>query len=73
MPSGSNILTSALELPENERAEIALELLISLQSDQISTTDEEILSEADRRESAMDADPRLEISHQDLLKGLGRG
>ena len=68
----SEVLTAALALPEKDRAVVTRELLASLGNDLDSTEDDELLAEADRRESMMETDPRLEISHEELMSAFAQ-
>jgi len=70
--SASEVLETALQLPARDRAGVVLGLLESLHDSEASNSDSELVAEADRREAMMDADPSMEISHEELLAGLQR-
>ena len=62
------VLTEALSLPEQGRAEVAARLLESLGGPGEPMTDEEVLKEAKRRSEEMDADPSNAIPHEELIQ-----
>jgi len=63
----AEVLDAALALPVAERADVARGLLDSLGNDLISVADDELLAEADRRESQMESDPETEMSHDEFM------
>jgi len=61
----------ASELPVAERSELACRLLDSFDIPQ-TTNDDDGMTEAIRRSEEMDRDPRASVTHEELLKALGR-
>ena len=68
----TDVLNAALALPEEERAGVARGILESLGNDLVSADDDELLAEADRRESMMESDPAMEMSHEELMEAFAR-
>lgn len=68
----TEVLTAALALPEEERAAVTRELLAGLGNDQVSYDDDELLAEADRRQSMMETNPSMEMSHEELLEAFAQ-
>jgi len=64
MPSVAELEKFALELPEHQRATLAIHLLHSLPAP--LQEDDEGISEALRRDAELDADPTLGISFEDF-------
>jgi len=61
---------SLFSLPIAERVALADRLYASVPEDWQKTVDEAWLDEATRRSEEMDADPSLELSHEDFMSGL---
>ena len=59
-----------LQLPENQRANLASVLLQSLSP--IATDEDEGVSEALRRDAEMDRDPSAVMTHEEFIQSLGR-
>jgi putative addiction module component (TIGR02574 family) len=61
---------SLFSLPVAERVALADRLYASVPEDWQRTVDQAWLEEATRRSEEMDADPSLELSHEDFMAGL---
>ena len=70
MLTHEDIKEQAMALGESERARLAMELLISLPHDFVD--EDEGYEEAMRRKAELDADPTMGITHDELMKSLGR-
>jgi hypothetical protein len=69
MGNSSDVLSAAMALPERERADVILALLESL-VDQPSLSDGDLLDEAERRDAMVDADPGMELSHEEFMEAF---
>ena len=67
---GSEILQSALKLPQDKRAEIANALIDSL--DLEAKYDVELIAEAERREQAVQEGSSTYLSEHEFRQGIGR-
>lgn len=65
-----HIKEQAMALGESERARLATDLLISLPHDLVD--EDEGYEEAMRRKAELDADPSVGMTHEELMKSLGR-
>ncbi|MDI1310597.1 addiction module protein [Prosthecobacter sp.] len=61
---------SLFSLPVAERVALADRLYASVPEDWQKTVDQAWLDEATRRSEELDADPSLELSHEDFMAGL---
>ena len=68
--TAEEIHRSALELPEDKRAELAAELLTSLPA--VLSDSDDGVAEALRRSKEVDGDPSVGCSWEDIKSGLGR-
>jgi hypothetical protein len=68
MPSVAEVEKFALELPEHQRAVLAVHLLHSLPAP--LQDDDEGIAEAIRRDSEMDSDPSIGISLEDFTRKI---
>ncbi len=59
-----------MELPEDQRANLAAELLATLPA--VLSDDDEGLDEAIRRSQELDEDPKIGLSWEELKSSLGR-
>ena len=59
-----------LQLPENQRADLATVILQSLPP--IAADEDEGVAEALRRDAEMDRDPNSVMTHEEFVKSLGR-
>ena len=64
------IKEQAMKLGESERARLAMDLLISLPHDLADADDG--YEEAMRRKAELDSDPSTSMTHDELMKSLGR-
>ena len=62
---------SVLELTESERAEVAIAIIDSLDSDYVDGAD--LVAEAQRRERAVDAGTAKYLDESEFLAGIQRG
>lgn len=65
-----DIQAVAMELPEDQRARLAGELLTSLPA--ILVDEDDGIAEAKRRSEEMDEDPDASCSWEDIKRNLGR-
>jgi putative addiction module component (TIGR02574 family) len=68
--STAALTQSLLALPVPERVALADRLYASVPEDWQKAVDQAWLQEAERRSAEMDADPSLELSHEDFMAGL---
>jgi putative addiction module component (TIGR02574 family) len=68
--STATLTQSLFLLPVAERVALADRLYASVPEDWQKTVDQAWLEEATRRSEEMDADPSLELSHEDFMAGL---
>lgn len=68
--SKATLTQSLFSLPAAERAALADRLYASVPGDWRKTVDQAWLEEATRRSEEMDADPSLELSHEDFIAVL---
>lgn len=68
--STAALTQSLLALPVAERVALADRLYASVPEDWQKAVDQAWLQEAERRSAEMDADPSLELSHEDFMAGL---
>lgn len=66
----TEIESLAFKLPESDRAKLAADLLDSLRG--VLTDDDEGVAEALRRSEEMEHDPSVCLSHDEIIKALGR-
>ena len=67
MSDPQEVLSAALALPERDRADVVVALLESFDDPDGLFPDDDLLDEADRREAMMEADPGMELSHEELM------
>ena len=70
MSSASELTETALQLPEDERAKLASDLLCSLPS--ILHDDDEGVAEALRRDAELDRDPSASLTMEQFKQACGR-
>ena len=70
MTTPSEILASAMELPEDQRANLAADLLATLPG--VLSDDDEGLDEAIRRSQELDQNPEIGVSWEEMKSSLGR-
>lgn len=70
MSSASEITETALQLPEDERAKLASDLLCSLPS--MLHDDDEGVAEALRRDAESDKDPSAGLTMKEFRQAFGR-
>ncbi|WP_395738457.1 addiction module protein [Prosthecobacter sp.] len=68
--STAALTQSLFSLPVAERVALADRLYASVPEDWQKTVDQAWLEEATRRSEEMDADPSLELSHDEFMAGL---
>jgi len=68
--STATLTDTLLSLPVAERVALADRLYASVPEDWQKTVDQAWLEEATKRSEEMDADPSLELSHEEFLAGL---
>lgn len=66
----ASISQSLFRLPIAERVALADQLYASVPEDWQRETDQAWLSEAERRSTEMDQDPKSELSHEEFLTGI---
>lgn len=70
MSKVSNIYTQALDLPEDQRASLASDILDSLPA--ILSDADDGLAEARRRSKELDENPSMAVSWEEIKASLGR-
>lgn len=68
--STATLTQTVLALPVAERIALADCLYASVPEEWQRKTDQAWLEEAERRSSEMEADPTLELSHEEFLSGI---
>ncbi len=66
----AEIRTSAMELPDSDRAVLAAELLVSLPA--VLVDEDDGIAEAMRRSRELDADPSMGCTWDEIKQSLGR-
>ena len=70
MSKASDIYTQVLDLPEDQRAALACDILDTLPAS--LSEEDEGLAEAQRRSKELDENPEIAVSWQDIKTSLGR-
>ena len=70
MSKASEIYTQVLDLPEDQRASLACDILDSLPAS--LSDDDDGLAEARRRSKELDENPDMAVSWEDIKASLGR-